>query len=429
MLRRVRRGLRVRMETMFGRIDRSGHGSVESGTLRFFRLRQPTLFLDAAMRALLLLLSACSGLPALEAVPEAPPHTPGLAAPLPDGVFRLEAQLEPIRAEEGVPALGAVIVDSAGIQAVGVVGTLHTGEDAGPITDASPWHLGSNGKSITALVIARLAERGVLSFDTRVGDHLADLPIHSDWHPVTLDQLLRHSGGVPANTGMVQAFRLQREPYASQPRAARRAILSATLKDPPQTEPGSTFQYSNLGYALAGAVAEAATDTPWETLVVQEVLEPLALHSAGFGPPVGDAAPWGHNFIGGVPAGPTADNPPAISPAGTMHMALVDQARLTQLHLTKGASVPGYLTEASWTQLHEPGPHDYAMGWNIQERNWSGGPFWTHDGSNTMWYARSLFAPGIDRGLMVVTNHGPPSGSDAVRAAETLLRTLPLDRD
>ena len=381
------------------------------------------------MRALLLVLTACSGLPALEEVPESPARTPGLAAPLPDGLLRLEDQLESIRAEAGVPALGAVLVDSAGLRAVGAVGRLHNGEDAGPITDASPWHLGSNGKSITALVIARLAERGALSFDTRVGEHLAVLPIHPDWHAVTLDQLLHHSGGVPANPGKLQAFLLQRDPYVSHPRAARRAVLSAQLEDRPQTEPGSTFLYSNLGYALAGAVAEAATDTPWETLVVQEVLEPLALQSAGFGAPEGDAAPWGHNFLGGVPPGPSADNPPAISPAGTLHMALVDQARLTRLHLTKGASEPGYLTAESWQRLHEPGPHDYAMGWEVQERGWSGGPFWTHDGSNTMWYARSLFAPGIDRGLVVVSNQGPLRGSEAVRTAEKVLRTLPLAGD
>ena len=389
----------------------------------------PPPLLDTAMRALFLLLSACSGLPALEVVPEAPPHTPGLAAALPEGVLRLEDQLEPIRAEAGVPALGAVIVDRTGLRAVGTVGMLHTGEDAGPIADNSPWHMGSNGKSITALVIARLVERGALSFDTRVGDHLADLSIHPDWHPVTLDQLLHHTGGVHANSGRLQAFWLQRAPYVSQPRAARRALLSAQLEDRPQTEPGSTYLYSNLGYTLAGAVAEAATDTPWETLVVQEVLDPLELQSAGFGAPEGDAAPWGHHILGAMPPGPTADNPPAISPAGTLHMALVDQAQLTRLHLTKGASKPGYLTAESWQRLHEPGLDDYAMGWEIQERGWSGGPFWTHDGSNTMWYARSLFAPGIDRGLVVVSNQGPPSGAEAVRTAEKVLRTWPLDGD
>ena len=57
------------------------------------------------MRALLLLLSACSGLPELERVPEAPPRTTGLAASLPADLLRLEDQLEPIRAEAGVPAL------------------------------------------------------------------------------------------------------------------------------------------------------------------------------------------------------------------------------------------------------------------------------------------------------------------------------------
>jgi hypothetical protein len=108
-------------------------------------------------------------------------------------------------------------------------------------------------------------------------------------------------------------------------------------------------------------------------------------------------------------------------------MALVDQARLLQAHLTAGASQSGYLPETAWARLHTPGPNDYAMGWISIERDWSGGPFFTHDGSNTMWYARAVVAPGVDRALVVVTNHGPPSGAAAVREAEALLRSIPLE--
>jgi CubicO group peptidase (beta-lactamase class C family) len=185
--------------------------------------------------------------------------------------------------------------------------------------------------------------------------------------------------------------------------------------------------YSNLGYALAGAMAEAATDTPWEALIAQEVLDPLSLTTAGFGAPTGDTAPWGHNFVGSVPPDPAADNPPAISPAGTLHMALVDQARVLRAHLTDGETLPGYLSADSWTRLHTPGPNDYAMGWIQVERDWSNGPFLTHDGSNTMWYARAVVAPGIDRALVVVTNQGPPNGQAAVQEAEKQLRTMALE--
>ena len=379
------------------------------------------------MSILVPLLLACSGLPDLAPVEEAPPRLPGPADPLPVGVVRLDDTLEAIRADHGVPAMGAVIVDHAGIRAVGVAGRLHSGADAAPVVDTSPWHIGSNGKALTAMALARLVDRGTLSFDDTVGQRLPDLLMHADWQAVTLAQLLHHTGSVPANTGRIQAFQLQREPYVTRPRAARLAALQASLEDEPAFPPGGTFMYSNLGYALAGAMAEAATDTPWETLVAQEVLEPLSLTTAGFGAPTGDSAPWGHSFLGAVPPGPTADNPPAISPAGTLNLALVDQARVLQAHLTSGETAPGYLSAESWARLHAPGPNDYAMGWIQVERDWSGGPFLTHDGSNTMWYARAVVAPGIDRALVVVANQGPPSGQAAVQEAEKQLRTLALE--
>lgn len=379
------------------------------------------------MHLLLPLLLACSGLPDLQEMAEAPPRqtTPPTAPPA--DILRLDAELEAIRATHGVPAMGAVIVDRDGIRALGVTGRTHDGEDAVPVQDGSPWHLGSNGKALTAMALARLVDRGTMSWDDSVGDRLPDLPMHADWQAVTLDQLMHHLGSVPANTGRIAAFRLQRAPYVDHPRAARLAALEASLGDPPPFEPGGTFMYSNLGYTLAGAMAEATTDTPWEALVAQEVLDPLDLGSAGFGAPSGEASPWGHNFIGPVPPDPSADNPPAISPAGTLHMALVDQASLLQAHLTDGAGHPGYLSEAAWRRLHAPGPNDYAMGWITIERDWSNGPFSTHDGSNTMWYARAVVAPGIDRALVIVTNQGPPSGAAAVREAEALLRALPLE--
>ena len=379
------------------------------------------------MSAFFVILLACTGLPELEPSAEAALRVPAVAPSPPRGIRRLDAELELIRETHGVPALGAAIVDGTGIRALGIAGRIHSGDDAMPIVDASPWHIGSNGKAVTAMTIARLVERGILSFDDTVGRRLSDLPVHDDYKNVTLYQLLHHTGSVPANTGRIQAFRLQREPYAARPRAARRAALQSSLAAAPAFEPGGTFMYSNLGYTLAGAMAEAAADAPWDALVAAEVLDPLGLTSAGFGPPTGDIAPWGHNFLGAMPPGPSADNPPALSPAGTLHMALVDQATLVHAHLTNGALLDGYLSPDSWERLHAPGPNDYAMGWTQIERDWSGGPFLTHDGSNTMWYARAVVAPGIDRALVVVSNQGPPAGADAVREAERLLRTLSLD--
>ena len=72
---------------------------------------------------------------------------------------------------------------------------------------------------------------------------------------------------------------------------------SATL---PSARPGTSI-YSNVGYALAGLMAEQVTGHSWEDLMRKRVFEPLGMLSAGFGPP-GHAGrvdqPWGHQPIG-----------------------------------------------------------------------------------------------------------------------------------
>lgn len=378
------------------------------------------------LRPLLPLLVACANLPPPAEVAEAPDRARGAAEPLPADVLRIDDQVEAERAKAGVPALGIAIVDPSGLRAVGVAGTLSSDQGSPPVDVMAPWHIGSNGKAMTATVLARLVERGVLRWDQTVGETLVGWEMHESWKDVRLDWLLGHVGGIRANAGFLARFKLIDEPYASKPRGARIALLQSVLAEEPSYAPDTTFAYSNLGYTLAGAMAEVATDTPWRTLVARELLDPLSMDSATWGGPVGDDAPWGHAVTGPVERLPASDNAQAISPAGTLHMALSDYATFAQLHLTDGASHPGYLSTASFERLHQKGPEDYTLGWIEVERDWAGGPFLTHDGSNTMWYARIVVAPTVDRAIIVVTNQGPPAGQDAVADAEKALRMMEL---
>lgn len=45
------------------------------------------------------------------------------------------------------------------------------------------------------------------------------------------------------------------------------------------------FVYSNLGYMVAGAMAEKKTGKSWEALMQEKLFKPLGMTSAGFGFP------------------------------------------------------------------------------------------------------------------------------------------------
>ena len=145
------------------------------------------------------------------------------------------------------------------------------------------WHLGSITKSITATMIARLVESGKMQFSDTIGECFPDAAIHDAWKPVTLKQLLTHTAGAPANFSILVA--LKQPPVGPECTLARREAVLKVLAEKPENPPGEKFAYSNVGYTIAGAMAEKATGATWEDLVKREVFEPLKLTGAGFGPP------------------------------------------------------------------------------------------------------------------------------------------------
>src|SRR5690606_7475590 len=95
--------------------------------------------------------------------------------------------------------------------------------------------------------------------------------------------------------------------------------------------PGEKHAYSNVGYTIAGAMAEKVTGVSWEDLVRREVFEPLRLAGSGFGPPASSdetlEQPRGHRPVllrWKVAVDDKADNTPIMGPAGTVHMTLTD---------------------------------------------------------------------------------------------------------
>src|SRR6476659_4102455 len=74
--------------------------------------------------------------------------------------------LDGLRAKYGLPALMGVAVTGSGVFGAGVSGNVTPGGAA--VTASSVFQLGSTSKTMTATMIARLVEKGLLSWDSRV---------------------------------------------------------------------------------------------------------------------------------------------------------------------------------------------------------------------------------------------------------------------
>lgn len=339
--------------------------------------------------------------------------------------------LEPLRVAAKLPALGAVVVGGGRIVAAGMTGVRKAGSDV-PAQIDDRFHLGSNTKAMTALLVARLAQQGTLSFETTLGEVFrgTNPEMNEAWDKVSLADLLRNRGGCSGDISPVlwRSFWTTKEA----PGAQRLRLVRAVISGEPIAAPGQKYEYSNTGFAVAGAIAETMTGTAWEALMRAHVFEPLNIETAGFGAPGADddqgtiKSPWGHQE-GGRPVqpGPRADNPPAIAPANAVHMNLRDWAKFIGLHLRSHASNPhrrdAFLPAHIFDVLHEP-VGDYACGWRVQRRGWAKGTrdedvgiTLMHAGSNTMWFSVAWLAPEKDFAVMVVTNQG---GAAAQRATD-----------
>ena len=279
-----------------------------------------------------------------------------------------------------------------------------------PLDIGDRWHLGSITKSITATMIARLVESGQMNWSDTVGESFPEAQIHDDWKPVTVRQLLTHTAGAPANFSFFVSFESP-EMGPERTQARRDAVLGVVARKPAHP-PGETFEYSNVGYTIAGAMAEQAASASWEDLVKREVFEPLGLTGSGFGPPTsGDKTleqPRGHSplLFWRLAASDDDDNTPIIGPAGTVHMTLHDMCAYATEHMRGDRGEGKLLSAETYNRLHTPEFENYACGWIKEEPDQIPHTMYWHNGSNTMWYAAIAFIPEKNMAVAVTSNDG-----------------------
>jgi len=306
---------------------------------------------------------------------------------------------------DGSPIPGAIgaIADRGGDVRVAAIGLRKAGAIE-EMTVGDLLHIGSDTKAMTAVLVARHVDKGLLRWDSTIEEVLPGLAERIDpgYRAVTITELLHHTSGAPANA-------VNWRGHQGPPIRERRIELAAeSLANPPEAAPGSAFLYSNLGVMIAGAMVEAVGDASWEELMVRDVFEPLGMSSAGFGAPgpIGEVEqPWGHIIEASGRARPMQiDNDAALGPAGTVHLSIEDWARFTLEFTDSAAADLGFLSAESRAKLVERGLDDYACGWVLVERPWAGGTALTHSGSNTTWYATAWVAPRKDKAFLVVVN-------------------------
>jgi len=343
------------------------------------------------------------------------------------GWTTLESLAESIAKDSGSPAMGIAVVRDGKLD-VAVTGVREAGKDARVSAD-EPWSVGSIGKPICTTVIGLLVEKGKLRFETTLGEALPDVTMKPGYRDVTLEQLMKHRGGIPRDESFRAPDVRRIAGDVTTPLEIRKRYVADILSREPIAKPDSRFAYSNAGYALLSHVAERAAGMPYEELVRKTVFEPLGMTHSFVGteslPP---DRPSGH-----VP-GPNGLRPMNMGGAlesmvagagGGVWCSVGDLAKLGAAHLAGLRGEDGLLKAETVERLHsgtpEGGPENalYACGWGIH-RHPTAGTSHGHNGSNGTMRAELAVFPKTNLVVVAIVNRGgegdPPPGLEAVIA-------------
>jgi D-alanyl-D-alanine carboxypeptidase len=133
------------------------------------------------------------------------------------------------------------------------------------------FNLGSLNKMFTAVAVAQLAEQGRLRLTDPVIKHLPDYPNKLVARQVTIRHLLTHT------SGMGDYFN---EKYNSTSKDRFKKIqdyFPLFVDDPLSFEPGRSFQYSNAGYIVLGAIVEKVSGQSYYDYVREHIYKPAGM--------------------------------------------------------------------------------------------------------------------------------------------------------
>lgn len=237
-----------------------------------------------------------------------------------------------------------------------------------PNNPDTKFNLGSANKMFTAVAVAQLVERGLLSFTDTVDQYIDDtwLPA-SVTRRITIHHLLSHT------SGLGNYFN---ETFFSGSRARFRAIddfKPLVRDDLPAFTPGERFEYSNSGMLLAGVIIERVTGMSYYDYVREAIYAPSGMLDTdcydidapvpnlamGYIPLVDppnrrSASGWRENIFEHVAKG---------GPAGGGYSTVRDLQRFAN-SLVSGALVGPEMRQALWTDYAGVG---YGYGFNVEK--------------------------------------------------------------
>jgi len=204
-------------------------------------------------------------------------------------------------------------------------------ESRTPMTPGTKFRMASHSKLFTATAIMQLRDAGQIRLDDPVLKYLPWFkiqPAEPDDPPITIEELLTHSAGLPREAG----------PHWSEldfptEEGVRKYVLAHTAPFSPEVR----WKYSNLGFTIAGMVVESVSGEKWAAYVQKHIFDPLGMTASSVDRPVdGLATGYGRRMPDGSRQKAPFVDARAMAPATGITSNVEDMAKFVSLQFRKG---------------------------------------------------------------------------------------------
>jgi serine beta-lactamase-like protein LACTB, mitochondrial len=182
----------------------------------------------------------------------------------------LEQYLSEFYNSKNIPSVSAGVLYKGEIIWLGVKGFSDI-ENSLPAAPKSVYRIASISKSITAVAIMQLVERGRINLDEDVRKYIPYFPAKK-WK-FTARQLLNHTSGI-RNYRSGEEF--DNKIYFQ----TTREVINYIAKDTLVYQPGTRYLYTTLGYNLLAAIIESVSGLSFSDYVMKNIFAPADMKSS-----------------------------------------------------------------------------------------------------------------------------------------------------
>lgn len=316
--------------------------------------------------------------------------------------------VEAATAEWRLPGLAMVVIHDQETVLIRGYGVRDI-DSRSPVTTNTQFMLCSITKSFTAAGLGLLVDEGKLDWTRPVREYLPEFRLHDAvaTERVTVRDLLCHHSGLP------------RHDWIHSPGDLSTAQILAALRHlEPSRDLRDAYQYQNLGYLVAGHIAERITGTRWDTYITERLLRPLGFENFSLSiDALAEAPDHAHPHIEAEGQIVRASLTPIRAlPAGGLNAAASDLAKWMRFLVNEGAIDGKQLLSAdivrqmSAPRVHagrsvhaEVGEIHYGLG--LSAEHYRGERKVSHSGSWVGWGTLMSLLPERGIGVAVLTNH------------------------